>query len=397
MDISEVKEQLTSTATELKSLLERQATEIKSNGEAQKETSAAIVAAEKSLDTAMQEAKGMEKRIKDLEVKSNRMSSVASNVKKSLGTAYIESKAFEQVAQNNRGNDMMVFQKSISNDPGSAGAVTQAYQNPTIFQNPERPVYIRDIVNHIPVMTDAVKIVRENVFTDAAAPQAGQLATKAESNITYSEETYAVETQAHWLPASRQILSDAPRLRGQIDGRLMYGLDLLMDAQLLFGDGTGNNFTGLMVDGNVSDVGPSAALDGTVWIDHIRTAITQCQLFEYYNITGVIVNPQDWELIETAKGSDGHYIWTSVTQGGETRLWRVPVIVTNAMTQGNFLLGDFSMGATLYDREQKSVRISESNGTDFVKNAVTLLAEERAAFAVELPKAFCKGQLTPAV
>ncbi len=95
-------------------------------------------------------------------------------------------------------------------------------------------------------------------------------------------------------------------------------------------------------------------------------------------------------------GSDGHYIWVSVTQGGELRLWRMPVVVTNAMTAGSFVIGDWTMGATLYDREQKSVRISEQNIDNFVKNAVTILAEERAAFAIELPLAFTKGTLTAA-
>jgi hypothetical protein len=54
------------------------------------------------------------------------------------------------------------------------------------------------------------------------------------------------------------------------------------------------------------------------------------------------------------------------------------------------------MGATLYDREQKSVRVSESHADFFVKNGVAILAEERSAFAIELPKAFAKGTFTPA-
>ena len=395
-DIKELKSKMDKTATELKDALVAMSEEIKSNGKVSKASEELVTKAEKAVQSVIDEAKGMEDRLAALEVKSNRHSLVAASVQKSIGQTYVESETFKEVKSNGRGNSVPVEQKAISDLTSAAGgALTTEMRVPTIYKNPDRPMFIRDLVQHIPTQDSAVEIMREVAFTNNAAPQAGQLATKAESNITFSLETYKVETQAHWLQASRQILSDVNRLRAYIDGRLMYGLDLLFDAQLLSGDGTGQNFTGLLVDADVSNVGASAAGDGAVWLSHIRTAITQCQLFEYYNINGVVLNPADWETIELAKGTDGHFIWVTVPQGGEMRLWRVPVVISNAMPQGSFILGDWNMGATLYDREQKSVRISESNGTDFVKNAVTILAEERAAFAIELPKAFCKGTLTP--
>ena len=108
------------------------------------------------------------------------------------------------------------------------------------------------------------------------------------------------------------------------------------------------------------------------------------------------MNPVDWQTIETAKGSDGHYIWVTVPNGGETQLWRVPVIVTNAVQAGDFLMGDWTMGATLYERESMAVRVADQHADLFVKNGIVLLGEERAAFAIELPKAFAKGQFTVA-
>lgn len=393
MELAEVKSAIETVADELKSALVKQQEELKEFGKSSQATNDAITKAEARYDAEM---KALGDRVAAMEVKANRPDSVAGAVRKSLGQLYVESDAYAEVKQNGRGNSVPVEVKAISDDPASAEALTTQYRNPTIHKNPDRPTFIRDLVNTIPVVDSAVEVMRELVFTNNAAMQAGQLATKAESDITFSQETYKVETVAHWVAASRQILSDVNRLRSYIDGRLMYGLDLEFDKQLLFGDGAGNNFTGLMVDPAVSDVGASPAGDGAVWLEHIRKAITQCQLFEYYNINGVVLNPQDWEAIELAKGSDGHYIWVSVPQGGESRLWRVPVVISNAMTQGDFILGDWTMGATLYDREQKSVRVSESHAEFFVKNGVAILGEERAAFAIELPKAFCKGSFTDA-
>jgi HK97 family phage major capsid protein len=200
---------------------------------------------------------------------------------------------------------------------------------------------------------------------------------------------------AHHFIAARQVLSDAPRLSAMINQRSVYGLNLNMDAQLLYGDGTDGNLTGLFVDAGVSDIG-NITLDtdqtlASGMVDHIRRAVTQCQLNDFYNVNGLVVNPADWETLELAKGTDGHYIWVQVPTGGESRMWRVPVIVSNAITAGEFILGDWTLGATLYQREGISVRVSESHADLFIKNGVAILAEERVAFGIELPKAYTKG------
>ena len=120
--------------------------------------------------------------------------------------------------------------------------------------------------------------------------------------------------------------------------------------------------------------------------------------FEYYNMNGLVLNPVDWQTLETAKATDGHYLMVSMPTDTATQtVWRIPVVITNAMTAGTFLIGDFTMGAVIYDRENISVRVSESHGTLFVENGVAILGEERYTLAIPLPKAFCKGAFTVAV
>ena len=130
-------------------------------------------------------------------------------------------------------------------------------------------------------------------------------------------------------------------------------------------------------------------------IDHVRSGITRMQQNNYYNVTGAVMSPADWQTIETAKGSDGHYVWVNVSDGGVSRLWRVPVVVSNAMQDQDFLMGDFNMAATLYQREGYSVRVSEHHANLFVQNGVAILGEERLGFGIELPLALVKGSFTP--
>jgi len=60
------------------------------------------------------------------------------------------------------------------------------------------------------------------------------------------------------------------------------------------------------------------------------------------------------------------------------------------------LIGDWTLGAEIYDRESVSVRVSESHADYFVKNGVAILAEERYTLAIPLPKAYCKGSFVVA-
>jgi HK97 family phage major capsid protein len=400
-----LKEHLEKASAELKSLVSLQETEIKKHGQVTEKTAQSVDALDKRLSSIMQDVEEKAARIQELEKKMARPDFSQDREVKTIGSIFTSSSAYKKAQERglNSVDSVEIERKDITSAAASAGGLIDNYRNPEIYKNPDRPMYVRELLNKQPVSDSAVEIMRELVFTNEAGPQfdndatpKNQLVSKKKSNITFEKVVVPVRTIAHYIIASRQVLADAPRLRNYIDGRLVSGLQLEMDAQVLYGDGLTENFTGLFTDAAISDVGEIATgttadkLPGAM-IDHIRKAITECQKFNYTNVNGLIVSPEDWAAIETAKGSDGHYIWASVVMGGEQKIWRVPVIVTNALVTGDFILGDWRMGATLYERESISVRASESHAELFVKNGVAILGEERACLGIELPKAFCKG------
>lgn len=407
MEINELKSHFTETVTGLKSLVEKQAAEIEKNGVASKETTAAIKKADERYSQIEQELEEKSKRLEEIEKRLARPEFGEYEKAMSLGDAYVQSEAYDHAKSIGRGNNAPVewLRKDITSAAASAGALTDNMRNPNIYpKTGDRPLFVRQLVNTLPTQDSAVEIMRENVFTNSAAPQydvsktpKNELVAKEKSDITFSLEVVPVRTIAHYFITSRQVLADAPRLRSYIDGRGLYGLNLQFDTQMLYGDGTTDqNFTGLFVDASVSDVGelPTGTTGTAIpraMIQQVRKAITQLQLNEFYNVNGLLVNPQDWEAIETAQDGESRYLWVTVPMGGESRLWRVPVIVSNAVTQGDFILGDWNMGATLYTREGVTVRTSDSHSDYFVKNGLTILIEERAAFGIEIPRAFCKG------
>ena len=411
MEIEQLKTSLQETMSEIKSTVEKRNDEVKQYGEVTEKTAAQLTEATNRLDQMKADFDGVNERLEKMELDSQKIIAGREEAK-SLGEQFISSDVFAEMAEKGRATGSAFrVNKDISGLAASAGSLVRPDRRPDVIVPPSRPLYIRDLIPTIPTASNAVEVMRENVFTNNAAAQApgvantaigaGEWQAKAESDITYELLTVAVRTFAHFVPASRQVLTDAGLLQGLINNRLMRGLYLESDSQLLYGDGTNQNLTGLMVDSDVNDVGEIAAgttaaeLAGAM-LDHIRTAITECQKNDFYDVTGVVLNPVDFATLELAKGSDGQYIWVDVSTGGEPRLWRVPVIVSNAITAGDFILGDWNSGATIYDREQMDIRVSESHSDYFVKNGVAILAEERYGFGIERPKAYAKGSFAVA-
>lgn len=278
--------------------------------------------------------------------------------------------------------------KAMTSDPASGGAFIQPYRRPGAIMAPDQPLTMRDLFPSIPITTNAVEWVLEKLFTNNAAVQAKEGDAKAQSDLTFELKTSPVATIAHWIVASRQVLADVPQLTGIIDTKLRAGLKLKEDEELLYGDGTNGSLLGLVPQATAY---ASAGIPGTPTpIDHIRWAILQVAKAKYPSTFGVM-SLEDWAEIQLTKTTDGAYIFGSPSDGAEPRLWGKRIVESYGMTAGNFLVGS-SLAATIWDREQITVRAAEQHGELFVKNMVLLLCEERLGFTVERPAAIVYGQ-----
>ena len=231
----------------------------------------------------------------------------------------------------------------------------------------------------------------------AVAERSGDaFGAKPQSSFTFVGEQAPVRTMAHWEAAHRNVLADEPQLRSIIDNELMYGLRLQEDAQILNGSGTGENLTGILNTAGVQTYNwSSGTYSATAGMtdtkaDAVRRAAT-LSFLAYYEPSGIVLNPNDWEDIELSKDGNGAYVVAvSVAMGGEQRLWRIPVVDTPAIAEGTALIGAFGTGAQIYDRESPSIRVSEQHADFFVRNAIVILAEQRLALAVKRPESFVK-------
>lgn len=274
---------------------------------------------------------------------------------------------------------------------GAAGALVNPMQLQGIVPLPEQKLTVRDLLLKGRMDSDMVRYAREKSFTNNAATVA-ELADKPYSEIEFEAKSEEAKVIAHLTKASLQILSDASQLASHIDGRLRYGLRLAEERQLLNGDGTGSNISGLMT--NAAAYVPPAGATGLTAMDTLRFAHLQATLAGL-PASASVISFTDWALMETLKDSQGRYIIGNPQGSVNPTMWGLPLVTSQSMQTGKFLVGAFNSGAQLFDRWDMTVEISTQNDKDFEKNLVTIRAEERLALAIYVPDTFVTGNLAP--
>ncbi|RVE83360.1 phage major capsid protein [Sinorhizobium meliloti] len=345
-------------------------------------------------DEALIKMNGLKEQLDQVEQKLARGGSGDDDAQKSIGEQFVDSEGFKAFAATGfsktaRAGDMQIKATLTSATTDAAGSVGDAVQNtrlPGIMPLPQRRLTVRDLLSQGRMDGSTLEYVKETGFNNNAAPVA-EAAAKPESDLKFDLVTTSAKVIAHWMKASRQILSDVSQLRSTIDQRLLYGLAYKEEGQLLNGDGTGQNLLGIIPQATAY-AAPITLTDPTS-IDMIRLMMLQSALAEY-PATGIVMHPSDWAWAETLKDTTGRYIIGNPQGSISPTLWGLPVVTTQSMTVDKVLVGAFKLGAQVFDRWDARVEAGYVND-DFTKNLVTILAEERLALAVYRPEAFIYG------
>lgn len=282
---------------------------------------------------------------------------------------------------------------------GSSASVGGAFvvndRRPGSLDILQREINVLDLVPRVVTDSDTVEYVKEDTFTNNAAMTAeatattGTSGTKPESVLAFSAATAAVRTLAHWIPVTNRMLADAPAIRGIINTRLLTGLTLALEDQILTGNGSGENFTGIL---NAGILTQGKGSDNE--LDAIFKARTQVRVTGRSRPTAVVLHPNDFSTIRLSRenastGTLGGYLMGPPSAVGATTVWGLPVVESEGITENTGLVGDFAMGCTLFDREQSSIRVGLIDD-QFVRNMQTILAEMRSAFVVWRTTSFAR-------
>ena len=285
----------------------------------------------------------------------------------------------------------MGVKAQITTVGGSGGGLIWSDREPEPVNLPRRNLLIRSLLNVVATgQTGSVEYTRQTTRTNAAAMTA-ETAPAPASAFGWTKAEAIMRKIAHITHVSEEALADAALLEGEVNGELAYGLDLVEEQQLLTGNGTGQNLSGLIT--NATAFSAAAGLPNAQRIDRLRLAILQVTLNDYA-ADGIVLNPTDWAGIELLKDSENRYLFGVPGNPGNPALWRLPIVESNSMTVGSWLVGAMRMAATLYDRQETTLRISSEHGDNFVEGMLTMKATKRVALAVKRPASLVTGNFT---
>jgi HK97 family phage major capsid protein len=392
LDPEKIQAELTRISEQVKNFAEKAMKEISASGTMSTETRA-------SVDKVLVQQGELQARLATAEqilAKYTLQGGAGSGKPHSWGEQFTQADGFEAfAAKASRGARFGATINAAVTESGNADLVLPS-RVPGLVGPGLRRLTVRDLLNWGRTTSNAVEFVKENVFTNSAdVVSENPVNGKPESNITFTLDSAPVATIAHWIHASKQVLSDVPMLQSYIDGRLRHGLKLKEEAQLLLGSGTGLNISGLYTEATAySQPAGVGVVADEQRLDRLRLALLQAELAEY-NATGIVLHPVDWAMIELLKSDTEHqYLFANPHSITTPMIWGRPVVSTAAMAAGTYLVGAFSMGAQGWDREDINVTVSLEDRDNIIKNMVTILVEERLALTIYRPQAFVKGAFT---
>ena len=259
---------------------------------------------------------------------------------------------------------------------------------------PVRQLRVRDLVAVTTTDTDTVEWVEETTRTDAAVETSYGVAAPA-ATYEYARKETGVKRIPQHIKATKGNLADAGQLRNLLDNRLVYGVGKRLDTQMINGTGAGDNLRGVL---ETSGIGSVNAPGGTDITAALHRGITAVRLSLEDEPDAFLVHPSTYEAFvlaradaATAGDKKGQYLSLQGPQNTTApNIWGKPVVMSTVIPADSALVGAWRQGATLYVRSGIQVAVTDSDSDDFLKGIITILAELRAAFAVQQPKAFCE-------
>ncbi|AWN17679.1 phage major capsid protein [Salinisphaera sp. LB1] len=366
--------------------------EVKEAGKASEKTAADVKAMAEDFEQYKSEA---EARIKELEQGAADGYKSGEQASKSWGEEFTKSEDFQAFASKQRQNATVEVKNTILNGSVSAGSENGIVvtDNRGIIGNPLASLTLLNVVPTGATSGNNVEYSREKVYTNNAA-EVAEGSASPESDIEVETVNDPVRDVSHFVTISRNSLDDVPAMQTFVNSRLLNGVRSRLQKQIIIGDGTGQNLSGVSVTGRHTDFTPAS---GDTSIDNIRKAKAVVQSADY-DPTFIVMNPVDFADLELSKTSTKSYVaGSSITYvqtglGNVPTLWGMPVVQSNAMAQGKFMVAD-SQTMMLMMRQQAQVEAFEQHGTNAASGLIMVRATVRAAFTVPLPNGIVYGDL----
>lgn len=246
---------------------------------------------------------------------------------------------------------------------------------PGIIELPKRKLHIRQLLQGGSMSNSTFTYVKE-VAGEEGPETAAEGALKNQFDLDLQEVDSPTQYIAGFVVISRKMLDDVQGMTTFLQSRLMEKLLREEDVQLLTGNGTSPNLSGITDSGNFTAAVTSETSESLMLID----AISQLEGYDR-EANGILLNPADyWTMAKISNLNQSQVV--VIGEDGVLRIGGVPVFRSTAVAADQYIVGDWVMGANLITREAPRVEFFYEDSDNVRRNKVTVRVEERIAFPI---------------
>ena len=278
----------------------------------------------------------------------------------------------------------------------------------TLIPYHHRPTTLLDLIPELPTTQWQVSWDYEEDWTSAAAPRIEGNAA-AESTEKYAVASMRIRTVSDSMRATEEAIADSTlaSLESRFNVNLRRRLMLKVEDHIINGDGTDQNeqLKGIETYDKANNLQAPSALDQILVVNQagsippasaVLQAINRIYLYSWEMADGIVMHPLTWERFRLETTPSGEYLWGHPSTVGMYGLFGLPVIMNAGMAQDVAYIGAWQAWSRIYARQEVRVDVANTHDDDFLKFIRRYRAGVRLAFALWMPRAFCKVTFQPA-
>ncbi len=255
---------------------------------------------------------------------------------------------------------------------GANGFPPEVVRDGTVVGAIQRPIQLLDFLRIEETDQNAIKFMEQTVSTDVAVEKA-ENADLDEATFTWAEVTDAVRKIGEFIPMTEEQMEDEPGILSLVNNDLAFAVLRRLDTQAGVGDGAGQNIRGIR---NATNVQVLAKGSDSI-PDALFKAMEAVEVNGRANPGVIAMRTDDFGRLVRTKTSEGRYLAEVLMNGPQQRVWGLPIVKYDALAAGEALVFDpFYFRVKM--RKGMTIAMSESHGTNFIKNVTVIRAHIRA-------------------
>ena len=312
---------------------------------------------------------------------------------KSLGQQFLDSDAYKSFVDHGIKNIPFEAKTTVTTSVWTRDTVYQQVV-PALEPNPN-PVL--DLIDSINTDQTTYYFLKETATNNAAETAEGS--ASGEDAFSYSAVTAPVRKFITTLPITAELLEDQAGARAYFDGRLANHVMQRLEKQVIGGDGTGSNITGILNTAGINSITYDAMTYPATIGGKLRTileAIKDCEVNGFLSPDAIVMAPAGYEALAGQVDGNNNFMLGASAFAGSPTIWGLPVVKSSQIggavsSSVDVLVGKFggSLAINHVFRRGMELLISDSaKDGDFGKDILTVKASLRYALAVYKPQAF---------